>query len=301
MLMREAKKVYEQMDNKCFYFPEKGVEILSSKEAYKKYGFLKKFLPSEPKEGYFIYVKESLDKTLATCILLLSPFRKQNLSNFFVIGKGIKAKAIGTCLAKKEAKESEHKARGIIWIREGASRDYTHFHSWNYQNLISTDYLFILERGASLKYHYKVMRTGKRMKIKNVFILKANAEAEIKLAGNSAQNSKIKVEDASFLKGKNSNVMVGIKFVATDTSSITANSKIVAYAKAKGHLNCEGILLGKGKLDFIPEIICKSKDAELTHEAAIGRIAGEKIEYLRTRGLTEEEAVKLIIKGFLEG
>ena len=68
----------------------------------------------------------------------------------------------------------------------------------------------------------------------------------------------------------------------------------------KGHIECQGLVIaeGKGMIYSIPQI-SGGFGTELSHEAAIGKIAKEKIEYLMTRRLTEDEAVSIIIRGFL--
>lgn len=68
----------------------------------------------------------------------------------------------------------------------------------------------------------------------------------------------------------------------------------------KGHIECQGLVIteGKGMIHSIPQI-SGGFGTELSHEAAIGKIAKEKIEYLMTRRLTEETAVSVIIRGFL--
>ncbi len=61
-----------------------------------------------------------------------------------------------------------------------------------------------------------------------------------------------------------------------------------------------GLLLdGNSSIDAVPELLNKNKDATLTHEASIGRISEEELSYLRSRGLTEDEAIGLIVTGFL--
>ncbi|MBQ1579865.1 MAG: SufD family Fe-S cluster assembly protein, partial [Firmicutes bacterium] len=60
------------------------------------------------------------------------------------------------------------------------------------------------------------------------------------------------------------------------------------------------ILSENGRVDASPELVANNRDAALIHEAAIGKIAGEQILKLRTLGLTEEEAEKAIIDGFLK-
>jgi Fe-S cluster assembly scaffold protein SufB len=52
-------------------------------------------------------------------------------------------------------------------------------------------------------------------------------------------------------------------------------------------------------VSLIPEIVCDHKEALLTHEASIGKVSEEQINYLRMRGLTEKQALELIINGFL--
>ena len=80
-----------------------------------------------------------------------------------------------------------------------------------------------------------------------------------------------------------------------------AKGKIVAKApKVKGHLECQGLMLtDDGVMRAIPELESYYSDVELTHEAAVGKIAREEVEYLMARGLSEDEATSLIVKGFL--
>ena len=51
----------------------------------------------------------------------------------------------------------------------------------------------------------------------------------------------------------------------------------------------------------IPELEAHIADVEMTHEAAVGKIAQDQIEYIMSRGLSEDDAVSLIVKGFLSG
>ena len=68
----------------------------------------------------------------------------------------------------------------------------------------------------------------------------------------------------------------------------------------KAHLECKGLLLSdQGRIHAIPELEGKTSDLEMSHEAAVGKIAQEEVEYLMARGLSEQEATALIIKGFL--
>jgi Fe-S cluster assembly scaffold protein SufB len=68
---------------------------------------------------------------------------------------------------------------------------------------------------------------------------------------------------------------------------------------ARGHLECRGLILGRGRIHAIPELDAAIDGVELSHEAAVGKIAQEEIEYLMARGLDEDEATAAIVRGFL--
>jgi Fe-S cluster assembly scaffold protein SufB len=70
--------------------------------------------------------------------------------------------------------------------------------------------------------------------------------------------------------------------------------------KCAGHTECDAIIMNQAKISAVPEITANHLDAQLIHEAAIGKIAGEQIIKLMTLGLTEEEAEEEIVNGFLK-
>jgi Fe-S cluster assembly protein SufB len=73
---------------------------------------------------------------------------------------------------------------------------------------------------------------------------------------------------------------------------------------AKGssvHVRCDGLILdGQSASDTIPRMEVEEADAKVGHEATVGRISVEQLMYLRSRGISEEEATRLIIAGFIE-
>ena len=68
----------------------------------------------------------------------------------------------------------------------------------------------------------------------------------------------------------------------------------------KGHLECRGLILeGNGSIHAIPELKGTLASIDLSHEAAVGKIAEEEVEYLMARGLTRAEATATIVRGFI--
>ena len=101
------------------------------------------------------------------------------------------------------------------------------------------------------------------------------------------------------LNGEDSSADIVSRSVARDASRQSYVSTIVGNAPCSGHSECDAIIDGTAVVDAAPKLWAHNADAALIHEAAIGKIAGEQILKLRTLGLTEEEAEKKIIEGFL--
>lgn len=102
------------------------------------------------------------------------------------------------------------------------------------------------------------------------------------------------------LDGEGSSANIISRSVARDNSTQLFLSKINGNNRCAGHSECDGIIMDNAKIGAIPEITANHLDAELIHEAAIGKIAGDQITKLMTLGLTEEEAEAQIVNGFLK-
>ncbi len=102
------------------------------------------------------------------------------------------------------------------------------------------------------------------------------------------------------LNGEGSSANVISRSVARDDSRQLFLSKINGNNRCAGHSECDAIIMDNAKISAIPEITANHLDAELIHEAAIGKIAGDQIIKLMTLGLTEEEAEAQIVNGFLK-
>ncbi len=102
------------------------------------------------------------------------------------------------------------------------------------------------------------------------------------------------------LDGEGSSANVISRAVARDDSRQLFLAKISGNNRCAGHSECDAIIMDNAKISAIPEITANHLDAELIHEAAIGKIAGDQIVKLMTLGLTEAEAEAQIVNGFLK-
>ncbi|MHB8093039.1 MAG: SufB/SufD family protein [Syntrophales bacterium] len=130
----------------------------------------------------------------------------------------------------------------------------------------------VLGPGSSLLIMERVMTEGDQ---------KAVSRNEIILAG---ENSSSNMVSRSVIKGNS-------------RQNFYAN--MIARAKCFGHIECDAIIMDNGSNETIPALRAEHPDAELSHEASIGKIAGDQLMKLMSLGLSYEEAVNMIIQGFL--
>ena len=102
------------------------------------------------------------------------------------------------------------------------------------------------------------------------------------------------------LNGVNSGTHLVSRSVAKENSTQMFRSNIRGNNACNGHSECDAIIMDNGKVAAVPELEANCVDASLIHEAAIGKIAGEQLTKLMSLGLTEEEAVEMIVNGFLK-
>ena len=130
--------------------------------------------------------------------------------------------------------------------------------------------------------------------------LEENATLEISEKILTSGNEQAKTEFNVTLNGENASVHVTSRSVAENNSFQEFKSSIIGNTKCYAHVECDAIIKDNGMVKAIPEIYAKNIDANLIHEAAIGKIAGDELNKLMSLGLNESEAEEVIIKGFLK-
>ena len=191
---------------------------------------------------------------------------------------------------------------------------------------------FFLEEGAKVRYiekHYgegtgagkKVLnpiteitlKDGASMEMETVQIKGVDSTIRTTLAtlydntnlviGEKIMTHGNQIAETSFevnLNGENASTHVTSRSVAIENSKQKFSSKIFGNNKCFAHVECDAIIKDNGTVQAIPEITANNVEANLIHEAAIGKIAGEQLIKLMTLGLNEKQAEEEIIKGFLK-
>ena len=105
--------------------------------------------------------------------------------------------------------------------------------------------------------------------------------------------------DEIFLKGKGCRAEIIARAISNGGAIISRGDLIGEVPDIKAHLECRGLIRNGGLIHAIPELRGLVDGVEMSHEAAVGKIAQEQIAYLMSRGLSEQEATSTIVRGFL--
>ena len=157
-----------------------------------------------------------------------------------------------------------------------------------------------LEEGASMEMDTTQIRGIDSTKRETEVDAAAGAEIVIleKLLTHGRQEAYSDMEIR--LNGEDSKARVISRSVAQEDSRQVFHPNVTGNARCFGHVQCDTIIMGNAKVQSIPAITANHVDAQLIHEAAIGRIAGDQLMKLMTLGLTEEQAEERILAGFLK-
>jgi len=111
----------------------------------------------------------------------------------------------------------------------------------------------------------------------------------------------LEIDEELYLNGEGSSGIAKTTVFATDRSRAKIINK--AYGNApfsRGHIECNEIIKGDSvEVGTVPELYVTNEKAELTHEASIGRVNVKQMETLMSKGLSEEEATDMIVRGML--
>lgn len=103
-----------------------------------------------------------------------------------------------------------------------------------------------------------------------------------------------------YLDGEDASSQIISRSVAKDNSKQIFHPNAIGNAKCRAHVQCDSIIMDDATVSSIPAITANSADAQIVHEAAIGRINNDQLIKLMTFGMNEEEAEEIIIQGFLK-
>ncbi|NLL94165.1 MAG: SufD family Fe-S cluster assembly protein [Thermoplasmatales archaeon] len=297
-----------------------GMELMPLDRALEKYDGLKdhmwklvepdkdKFTATaytEKATGYFIRIKEGhhIKNPIQTCMMIGKDRSIQNLHNIIVVEKGASCEIITGCATGNQAGDSLHIGISEFYVKEGGSLTYSMIHSWGSGTVVRPRTGVKLEKNARFTNNYVILHPVGTMQSAPVVHLDGEgASCRLNTVCLAHKGSDVDTGGTVYLNAPDTSAEI-ISRSITKGGRMVARGRLVGNVeKVRAHLECRSIVLDDGGVTLaIPELETKVADVEMTHEAAVGKVERDKVEYLMSRGLTEEQAVGMIIRGFLVG
>ncbi len=260
----------------------------------------------EDKQGIDVFVKENTKcEFIHIPVIITESGLSDTVYNDFYIGKNADVVIIAGCgIHNDHHKDSQHDGIHRFFLEEGAKVKYIEKHygegKGTGKKVLNPVTEVTLKKGSFLEMEsVQIKGVDSTIRVtKGILEEDTNliVSEKIMTHGNQFAKTEFEVE----LNGENASTHVTSRSVAVDKSVQEFKSKITGNTKCFGHVECDAIIKDKAKVIAIPEIVANDVEANLIHEAAIGKIAGEQLTKLMTLGLNEKEAEEQIIKGFLK-
>jgi len=247
----------------------------------------------------------TVDESVHIPVILSQAGLHDVVYNTFIIGEGSDVTIIAGCGIHCGSKEAEgHSGIHEFQVEKNAKVKYVEKHTaiggGSGKRLLNPTTKVFLHENAYAEM--ELSQLGGVDEAKRVNEARLDAGSSILITervmtdGNQAAESKNEL----VLAGDNSKANMISRSVIKGDSKQDFYVNLEARAKCFGHIECDAIIMGNGINQTVPALKALHPDAELTHEASIGKIADDQLIKLMSLGLTYDEAVNTIIQGFLK-
>ena len=260
---------------------------------------------TDGKSGIEIRIKDGTvgEKCHIPVIITKSGVEEMVYNDFF-IGENCDVEIIAGCgIHNCGDQDSRHDGVHTFYVGKNSKVKYTEKHYGGGDGrggkIMNPETVVYLDEASFLQMESTQIRGVDSTKRNTKIVCGKGAEAVITerllTHGNQTAISDMEI----VLDGQDAKGRVISRSVAQEESEQVFYPRMVGNAECFGHVQCDSIIMGNAKIKSIPAVIANCPEAQLVHEAAIGKIAGEQLLKLQTLGLTEEEAEDCILKGFL--
>lgn len=295
-----------------------GVEIFSIAEALKKYGWLRDywwkaievdtdkytaFTELQPHQGYFMRV-EAGKKTifpLQACLYMEEEGILQSVHNIVIAEEGAEMNIITGCTTASTLHSGLHLGVSEFYVKKGAKVTFTMIHNWKEDVTVRPRTAVVVDEGGVFVSNYVCLKPVRDLQtFPTAYLNGENAVAQFNSILVAPKGSYLDTGARVYLNGRGSRSEIISRAISTGGTVIARGHLIGNAEDIKAHLECQGLILTeRGIIHAIPELEGHLNGVDMSHEAAVGKIAQEEIEYLMSRGLSEDEATATIVRGFL--
>jgi Fe-S cluster assembly scaffold protein SufB len=318
--LEQRSATFLQKDQSPVHFSsnQDGIEVTSLSEALKTHNWLEGYLWQAVKvdtdkftaqlgvqetDGYLIRSLPGVKTTLPVqaCLYLGHKNLAQRVHNVIIAEEDSELHIITGCSSHPMSK-GLHLGITEFYIKRGAQVTFTMIHNWSPDIEVRPRSVAIVEEDGVFMSNFVAMKPLRTMQMyPTTRCVGPNATVRSNSVLVAHEGSLMDVGSRVILDAPGARAEIVARTISTG-GDIVARGDIQGNAPdVKGHLECRGLLLAdQGSIHAIPELTGLLAGIDLSHEAAVGKIAEEEVEYLMSRGLTRDEATAMIVRGFLK-
>ncbi|UCG14564.1 MAG: SufD family Fe-S cluster assembly protein [Deltaproteobacteria bacterium] len=295
-----------------------GLEVLPMAEALEKHPWLEKFYWQAVhvdadkytaqaelhfQNGYFIRAQagQRVTTPIQACLYMRHENTAQNVHNIIIAEEGSELHIITGCATAPSLKSGLHIGISEIYVQRGAKLTFTMIHDWAEEVMVRPRSGIVVEENGVFLSNYVCLKPVRSLQMYPTTRLTGpGATARFHSVLLAPPGCELDTGARVILEAPQTRAEIIARTITTG-GSIKARGHLRGLKPdVKAHLECHGLILAEdGVIHAIPELEGQTAGAEMSHEAAVGKIAEEEIEYLMARGLTEEEATSTIVRGFM--
>jgi Fe-S cluster assembly scaffold protein SufB len=296
---------------------QEDIEVMPIRQALEKHGWIRDYywkLVSVDTDKYTAAVELDLHDgyviralpgsksiyPIQACLYLDKEGLQQNVHNIIIAEEDSELHILTGCATSPHLKRGAHLGISEFFVKKNAKLSFTMIHNWAEDMVVRPRSVAEVEKGGLFLNNYICMKPVKSIQMyPTTHLVGEDAVARFYSIIVGSPGSEYDVGSRIFLKKPGTRGEIVARTISNGGKIVARGDLIGEVPGIKAHLECRGLILNGGIIHAIPELEGYADGVEMSHEAAVGKIAQEEIAYLMSRGISEDEATATIVRGFL--
>ena len=315
----ERAGTYIQKDRSVIHCKSKqeGVEVIPVRKALEEYDWLEEYywklvavdtdkytaaVEADLHDGYVIRALPGVKTVypIQACLYMDKQKFQQNVHNIIIAEEDSELHIISGCVTSGHATQGLHAGVSEFFVKKNAKLSFTMIHNWAEEMEVRPRSVARVEAGGLFLSNYVCMKPVHSIQMyPTTHLVGEDAVARLNSIVIGSPGSVLDMGGRVFLNHPGNRAEIISRAITNGGKIIARGHLIGGVPDIEAHLECKGLILKGGVIHAIPELEGHAEGVEMSHEAAVGKIAQEEILYLMSRGLSEDEATATIVRGFL--
>jgi Fe-S cluster assembly scaffold protein SufB len=296
---------------------QEGLEIMPIKQALKECDWIRDYywkLVAVDTDKYTARVKTDLHNgyviralpgskvvlPVQACMYIKKERLSQHIHNIVIAEEGSELHMITGCATAAHIHSGLHIGVSEFYVKKNAKLSFTMIHLWGKDVMVRARSAGTVAEGGLFLNNYISMNPAKSIQsYPTTYLTGKGATARFYSLLAGSPGCEIDIGGRVVLQEEENRAEIISRAITNGGDIIARGDLIGEVPGVKAHLECRGLILNGGSIHAIPELTGKADGVEMSHEAAVGKIAQEEILYLMSRGLSEDEAISTIVRGFM--